>query len=437
MAKIPETGPVTIAQIAAEWQGPEDLAELSKKSPILKSGTEEVSVDDFRGEYYYWGTEAVGGDITTDGEYRYHTFTTPGTFQITKGGFGQDYNTVDVIIVAGGGGCGCPTNTGGSGAGVGGGGAGGVITASFASEPVTKTISKVGAGGRSEPSNYKNYGQRGGDTQVVGFTVAAGGAGTGMSGTNTTVSNGGCSGGRKAGSSANHSAALPPSPSGQGYAGGASGTQNVEMGGGGGGAGGAGGASAYTHNPSNYPPMSYTAGGNGGAGKLWHGVRYSGGGGGGGHGVGGGMAGSGGSGGGGKAATFGASDNTKLEDPGAAPYFWGGGAGASGLASVNGSYVVGPVYTGYQGVVIFRYKVIPDVTRDTEFADRTFAPAIEPQPNYDPMTHYAELNAIENPRQKSVGWTVYELTEEQKADNVRVRAEIQAEIQAAMKEMEE
>jgi hypothetical protein len=183
--------------------------------------------------------------------------------------------------------------------------------------------------------------------------------------------------------------------------------------------------------------MSYTAGGAGGAGKLWHGVRYSGGGGGGGRGEGGGMAGNGGSGGGGKAATLPYANQAVLTDPGAPTYFWGGGAGASGIVRIGDDYVVGPVYTGYQGVVIFRYKVIPEVARNTELADRTFAPVIEPQPNYDPMTHYAELNVIENPRQKSVGWTVYELTEEQKADNVRARAEDQAEIQAAMKEMEE
>ena len=58
---------------------------------------------------------ATGGTITTSGDYKIHTFTGPGTFQVTNAGAPTGSNTVDYLVVAGGGGS--AVNGGGGGAG--------------------------------------------------------------------------------------------------------------------------------------------------------------------------------------------------------------------------------------------------------------------------------------------------------------------------------
>ena len=86
---------------------------------------------------------ARGGTVTTDGDYKIHTFTGPGTFYICETAVLPSNNSLSYLAIAGGGGAG---NNGG-----GGGGAGGVIasctTASTGSFPVT-----VGAGGAGSNS---------------------------------------------------------------------------------------------------------------------------------------------------------------------------------------------------------------------------------------------------------------------------------------------
>src|SRR6056300_1312731 len=47
---------------------------------------------------------ATGGTITCSGDYKIHTFTSPGTFTVTCGGNPAGSNTVDYLVIAGGGG---------------------------------------------------------------------------------------------------------------------------------------------------------------------------------------------------------------------------------------------------------------------------------------------------------------------------------------------
>ena len=56
--------------------------------------------------------EATGGTVTTDGDYKVHTFTGSGTFEVTCAGSTDD--EVEYLVVAGGAGGG---NHGGGGAG--------------------------------------------------------------------------------------------------------------------------------------------------------------------------------------------------------------------------------------------------------------------------------------------------------------------------------
>ena len=57
---------------------------------------------------------ATGGTTYTDGDYKYHKFTSSGTFTVTDGGNAAGSNTVDYLIVAGGGGGGNSRDHGGA-----------------------------------------------------------------------------------------------------------------------------------------------------------------------------------------------------------------------------------------------------------------------------------------------------------------------------------
>ena len=64
---------------------------------------------------------ATGGTITTCGDYKIHTFTSPGTFTVTCAGNSGGSTTLDYLVVAGGGGAGARNcNNGPAGGGAGG-----------------------------------------------------------------------------------------------------------------------------------------------------------------------------------------------------------------------------------------------------------------------------------------------------------------------------
>ena len=60
--------------------------------------------------------EATGGTITTSGDFKIHTFTGNGTFEVTAGGSSAGNDKVDYMVIAGGGGAGSSFG-GGGGAG--------------------------------------------------------------------------------------------------------------------------------------------------------------------------------------------------------------------------------------------------------------------------------------------------------------------------------
>ena len=119
---------------------------------------------------YYDGSEwkdvseikvsATGGNsVTTSGTFKIHTFTSPGTFQVTAG----ETTNAKYLIVAGGG--------GGGGDNSGGGGAGGLhykegVTLAPGSFPIS-----IGSGGNGSPSTNQ-LASDGGNTVVGGTTVS-------------------------------------------------------------------------------------------------------------------------------------------------------------------------------------------------------------------------------------------------------------------------
>jgi hypothetical protein len=165
------------------------------------------------------GAKALGGVVTSDSTYWYHTFANSGTFTPTQS------LSADIFVIAGGG--------AGSGTAAGGGGAGGLVyNASQSLANGTNYTCTVGAGGAYVASTRTN----GSNSSVTGgalsLTAAVGGGGGGYragSAPNRNGADGGSGGG-----GAYQSGTGGNPTSGQGYAGGIAGSLTVAGGGGGG-----------------------------------------------------------------------------------------------------------------------------------------------------------------------------------------------------------
>ena len=283
---------------------------------------------------------ATGGTISCSGDYKIHTFTSPGTFCVSAIGNPLGSTTLEYLVVAGGGAGGRDQ--------AGGGGAGGLrnnfpspatggLAVTTTGYPVT-----IGAGG-ARPGTNGTSGDKGSPTSFVGSTTitsagGGGGSGNGTPGVCTTGGSGGGGDSNTAGGAGNTPPVSPP----QGTNGGTSSGPN--------GAGGGGGASVAGESVPGGP-----AAGNGGNGTGFPtafvgtngqpsgGLQYfSGGGGGAAHA--GGSHGTGGLGGGGQGGATSPSQPT-----GAGTANTGGAGGGCG----NNIFTCG---TGGSGVVVIRYK---------------------------------------------------------------------------------
>ena len=298
---------------------------------------------------------ATGGTVATSGNFKIHTFTASGCFQVTAAGNAAGNNKIEYMVVAGGGGGGGP-------AGGGGGGAGGyressgttagcysvsplgacvsALAASVATFPIT-----VGAGGTA--GTGPPAGGQGGTSTFSTISSAGGGGGAGFGPVATTGGSGGGGGGRPPCSSATGAAGnTPPVSPPQGNPGGNSNpsTSNPDRGGGG------GGATVTGTTPDGNPAG---AGGDGATSSINGTPTARAGGGGGGKdedSPNGGASGEGGSGGGGRGASS-DSSNARAGAAGTANTGGGGGGGGAGGPAPNPSG-----YAGGSGIVILRYK---------------------------------------------------------------------------------
>ena len=247
---------------------------------------------------------ATGGTITTDGNFKVHTFTSSGSFQILAGS-----GTVESLVIGGGG-------AGGALYG-GGGGAGRVIYTTPGLTYGVNTYSiTVGAGG----TGTSGTGGTGGSSvfDVITSTGGGGGGDNALTGTNGASGDGGGGGGSNVGGTGTG-----------GFNGGTGNASGSNSGGGGGGASAVG---------SNATTSVAGVGGAGVANSITgSSVTYGGGGGGGSAGT----PGTGGSGGGGNGATSGAGTAGTANS--------GSGGGGSGSPSTTGA-------AGGSGVVILRYR---------------------------------------------------------------------------------
>jgi len=236
---------------------------------------------------------ATGGTITTCGNFKVHTFTGPGTFNVTKVATSPPapaHNTVSYLVVAGGASGG---GTGATGHLGGGGGAGGFregknapicsYTASPLNAPAGLSVSvqgysiAVGAGGTSPGSGPAPGGC--GSVSTFSTITSAGGGGGGSLGSPSITRNGTPGGSGGGGSSqvagSGGSGNTPPASPPQGNNGG-SGTDSPPdlRGGAGGGATAAGGGGSATSNQAagaagattniSLSPVGYSGGGGAG-----------------------------------------------------------------------------------------------------------------------------------------------------------------------------
>jgi len=320
---------------------------------------------------------ATGGTITTEGDFKIHTFTGPGTFQVTNVAPGPsgNPNVADYLVVAGGGAGAGPLGL--DSAGAGGGGAGGfrVSNDTCMPAPLTSPLANptgltltatsfpisVGAGGTPN-GNPPGAGGCGSNSSFSTITSAGGGGGGGHPGAPIPLQNGqpggsGGGAGRSSGPNSSPSGGTgntPPVSPPQGNNGGAGDQGSPAYGQGGGGGAGSVGSSPVAASPTqggsggigSYVLATGFAGSNGTTGPVSS-TRYFAGGGGGGT-YQGGTAGAGGAGGGG-AGNF--SPNLP-SSPGISGVSGGTNTGGGG----GGMSQEGNGGAGGSGIVIIRYK---------------------------------------------------------------------------------
>jgi hypothetical protein len=308
--------------------------------------TDAAKASDFAEQALF--TVATGGTITCCGDYKIHTFTSPGTFTVTTLGNGPTVptggpSTVSYMVIAGGGG------TGGDRAG--GGGAGGFregrdIAPSYTASPLVSptglTITAttypvtVGAGGAATPAGDPTG--TAGSPSIFSTITSAGG---GYPRQSACGSVGGGSGGggnqRFCGANCGGAGNTPPVSPPQGNPGGDGSGPPVYGAGGGGGAGGAGsnGSNTGPGGPGGpgvstsitSSPVTYAGGGGG---SVW---------------INAGTGGTGGPGGGGNAGS------TPSPVDGV-----NGTANTGGGAGGGSAFNCGAGASGGSGIVIIRYK---------------------------------------------------------------------------------
>ena len=138
---------------------------------------------------------ATGGTVTTDGDYKVHSFTSSGTFAVTQVASDPSSAELDYLIIAGGGG-------GGNNSGCGGGAGGRLYLENYTGITSTGDITvTVGAGGAAKTGSNYGRGNNGADSVFNSITATGGGGGGGW--TSASSHQAGADGGSGGGSGNN------------------------------------------------------------------------------------------------------------------------------------------------------------------------------------------------------------------------------------------
>tara|TARA_R100000808_G_scaffold21327_1_gene46120 strand:+ start:1237 stop:2838 length:1602 start_codon:yes stop_codon:yes gene_type:complete len=276
---------------------------------------------------------ATGGTITTDGDYKVHTFNNSSNFVVSQVGTGTENTSVQYLVVAGGGGGGGGNAADGNHCAGGGGGAGGMRYNNTNDFTVSASTYAITVGGGGAGGNGQSKGTSG-NTSTFSTISSSGGGGGGSSQSQNGI-NGGSGGGAGNDFTSGDNG-------GNGNSGGytpAEGNSGGNTTGGGGNAG-SGGGGAHGNAGQNGTTSGGGTGGNGTASNITgSSVTYAGGGGGGDYSN---SSFAGGNGGGGQASTSPQSGTDNL------------GGGGGGVCEPDGSASQGG--SGGKGVVILRYK---------------------------------------------------------------------------------
>jgi hypothetical protein len=215
------------------------------------------------------GMTATGGTITDVGDYKVHTFTSPGTFEVTEASPDPTANEVEYLIVAGGGGHGYGYGGGGGAGGYRAAGCGPApLQASNAPTPVASYPIVVGGGGAvgpQRPVGPYSPGTSGSLSSAISLTAAGGGYGGSTPGTAPGGPGGSGGGGGGPGQGSGGTGNTPPVSPPQGNNGESGPVPEGNQGGG----AGAAGASPRTGvtgvtNSIDGTPKKYACGGNSG-----------------------------------------------------------------------------------------------------------------------------------------------------------------------------
>ena len=293
---------------------------------------------------------ATGGTITCCGNFKIHTFTSPGTFTVNSVGNPAGSNSVNYLVVAGGGGG--SGNAPGNGGG-GGGGAGGFRTnfPTCSGLPVSVQGYPITVGGGGSGGVGPNSVGTNGSNSIFSSITSTGGGRAGTGGPGPSANKDGASGGSGGGAgsdcapNAGGSGNTPPVSPPQGNNGGNNDTGSR-------GAGGGGASCAATNITPSLGSTGPASNGGDGTSNAINGsaTTYAGGGGGGAFDCNAQPGGSGGAGGGGRGAGLNCAPGTVNGVGGTANT--GGGGGGGGMRSGEAGDGAG----GGSGIVIIRYK---------------------------------------------------------------------------------
>ena len=190
---LPNSGSISLADIQTEFGGsnPIGLNEYYRNGSYVTPNNTNIPTSGLIDFNDFYGAEtasfivASGGSVSTQGDYKVHTFTSSGTMTFSQVGNAAGSNTVEYLVVAGGGG----------GGALGGGGAGGMrhnegapsgLSVSATSYPVT--VGGGGSGGTGEGSrapggsgsSFHTISSSGGGGGGAGGDVSGGTGGSGI-----------------------------------------------------------------------------------------------------------------------------------------------------------------------------------------------------------------------------------------------------------------
>jgi len=172
---LQSTGAISLNDIHIEAGGATgttaSINDADIRALIGKSSGATMSFSEWYGASSAAPISASGGTITTSGGYRYHKFTSNGTFSIASAASGSFSNTITVFICGGGGGASSYVGGGGGGARV--------RLLTFSASAGNKTVT-VGSGGADAFGAFPTgaQGSTGGTSSVTGLSTAPGGGGS-------------------------------------------------------------------------------------------------------------------------------------------------------------------------------------------------------------------------------------------------------------------